>query len=75
MVTKTGMMDSQTRGPAILSYLDSTPHSDDLASWTPDWTKGGPVHQPLVLMSSFIGLYATSEMWSFGENDVSESGF
>jgi hypothetical protein len=36
----------QSWGPMLFSFVDWKHHSDELPSWVPDWTSGGPIQGP-----------------------------
>jgi hypothetical protein len=46
-VAEISMQIKESCGPRLLSYVDRKHHADDLPSWVPDWTCGGPMQTAL----------------------------
>ena len=46
-IAKICMLNLESWGSMIFSYVDREHHSDHLPSWVPDWTSGGPIQCPL----------------------------
>jgi hypothetical protein len=46
-LAKMWIQDQSNIGPVIFSSVDHEHHSEELPSWVPDWTCGGPFHTPL----------------------------
>ncbi len=73
-LAKICLVDPYSWGPTLLSWVDSTHHSDQLPSWVPDWIEG-PLSVPLA--SFYCPVKPGPDLdpsWRFSSNDVSAPG-